>query len=79
MDKAETVLSIQHLSVEYSSEEGAVKAVRDVSFELERGKTIGLVGGDRRGKDNHRPGYHGASAGGRRAKVTSGEILFQWG
>ena len=75
MDKAETVLSIQHLSVEYSSEEGAVKAVRDVSFELERGKTIGLVGETGAGKTTIALAIMGLLPE-PPAKVTSGEILF---
>ena len=46
----DTILSIKDLSVEYSSEDGAVKAVRGVSFDLEKGKTIGLVGETGAGK-----------------------------
>ena len=44
------ILSIRNLSVNYSTEDGDVKAVRDVSFDLERGKTIGLVGETGAGK-----------------------------
>jgi len=46
----ENILSIRNLSVDYSSEDGDVKAVRDVSFDLKRGKTIGLVGETGAGK-----------------------------
>ena len=50
MEKKDTILSIRNLSVNYSTEDGDVKAVRDVSFDLERGKTIGLVGETGAGK-----------------------------
>ena len=50
MEKKDMILSIRNLSVNYSTEDGDVKAVRDVSFDLERGKTIGLVGETGAGK-----------------------------
>lgn len=75
MDKVETVLSINHLSVEYSSEEGAVKAVRDVSFQLKKGQTIGLVGETGAGKTTIALAIMGLLPE-PPAKVTSGEILY---
>ena len=50
MEKKDMILSIRNLSVNYGTEDGDVKAVRDVSFDLERGKTIGLVGETGAGK-----------------------------
>ena len=44
------LLSVQNLTVEYTSEGDVIHAVNDVSFELEKGKTIGLVGETGAGK-----------------------------
>jgi peptide/nickel transport system ATP-binding protein len=46
----ETFLSVKNLTVEYTSEGRVIHAVNDVSFELEKGKTIGLVGETGAGK-----------------------------
>ncbi len=50
MENKDSILSIRDLSVVYESEDGDVQAVRDVSFDLEKGKTIGLVGETGAGK-----------------------------
>ena len=39
-----TLLSIRNLSVEFHTEEGIVRAVNEVSFDIPRGKTVCLVG-----------------------------------
>ncbi|MBP1999867.1 oligopeptide/dipeptide ABC transporter ATP-binding protein [Paenibacillus shirakamiensis] len=39
-----TVLSIEHLSTHFSTEEGTVKAVDDISFQVRRGETVCIVG-----------------------------------
>lgn len=71
----DTILSIKDLSVEYSSEDGAVKAVRGVSFDLEKGKTIGLVGETGAGKTTIALAIMGLLPE-PPAKITSGEILY---
>ena len=38
------LLSIRNLSVEFHTEEGIVRAVDEVSFDIPRGKTVCLVG-----------------------------------
>ena len=43
-------LSVKNLVVEYTSEDEVIHAVNDVSFEIERGKTFGLVGETGAGK-----------------------------
>lgn len=40
----DTVLKVSDLSLRYSLRRGEVKAVRDVTFELARGQSLGLVG-----------------------------------
>jgi oligopeptide/dipeptide ABC transporter ATP-binding protein len=49
-DRADPFLSINNLVVEYTSEGDVIHAVNGVSFKLERGKTLGLVGETGAGK-----------------------------
>jgi len=46
----DTLLSIENLVVEYTAGDQVIHAVNGVSFELERGKTLGLVGETGAGK-----------------------------
>jgi peptide/nickel transport system ATP-binding protein len=39
-----SVLEVRDLTIEYQSQEGAVPAVRGVSFEIDRGEVLGLAG-----------------------------------
>ena len=48
--KAETVLEVKHLSVDYMMASGALHAVNDVSFSLARGEIFGLAGESGSGK-----------------------------
>jgi peptide/nickel transport system ATP-binding protein len=41
---ADTVLSVQNLTMHYTTRKGDVSAVDDVSFDLEKGQALGLVG-----------------------------------
>ena len=48
--RADTLLAINHLSVDYDSTRGTVHAVNDVSFTIERGQIFGLAGESGSGK-----------------------------
>ena len=50
MEKKDILLDIKDLSVEFRTDDGVVKAVNHMNIELEKGKTLGLVGETGAGK-----------------------------
>ena len=67
----DTVLTVEHLVVEFPGLRGTVHAVSDVSFELRRGETLGLVGESGCGKSTV------ARAIMQIPKPTSGRVVFE--
>lgn len=71
-----SLIKIENLSVEFQTDSGKVNAVKNISFEIPKGKTVGLVGESGSGKSvsslaimrliPNPPG-----------KVTSGRIMFE--
>src|SRR5207249_5313511 len=67
------VLSVRGLSIDYLTRPGAVHAVRDVSFELEKSETLAIIGESGSGKTTLAVGLIRLSPRGTR--VATGEIL----
>ncbi len=68
------ILEVKNLKVSFRTTGGTVKAVRDISFNLERGKTLAIVGESGSGKSVTSRSILGILAG--NAIVDGGEILY---
>lgn len=73
---ADALIQIKNLSVEFQTDEGSVQAVKNISFDIPRGKTVGLVGESGSGKSVSSLAIMGLIPN-PPGKVTSGEILFE--
>ena len=71
------VLSVRDLSIEYRTRRGPVQAVRDVTFDLEQGETLAVIGESGSGKTTLAVGLIRLSP--RSARVTKGEIRYDDG
>ncbi len=69
------VISVKDLAISYQTREGEVPAVRDVSFDIHRGETLGLVGESGCGKTT--VAYGLVNYLGRNGKIVKGDIVFQ--
>ena len=71
MDK---ILEVKNLKISFRTSGGNVKAVRDISFDLERGRTLAIVGESGSGKSVTSKAILGILAG--NSIVEGGEILY---
>ncbi len=69
------ILKVENLAISYETRKGDVQAVRDVSFEINRGEAHGIVGESGCGKSTIAFGI--VNFLGRNGKIVSGSILFQ--
>ena len=71
MDK---ILEVKNLKISFRTSSGTLKAGRDISFDLERGKTLAIVGESGSGKSVTSRAVLGILAG--NSIVDGGEILY---
>ena len=71
MDK---ILEVKNLKISFRTSGGTVKAVRDISFDLERGRTVAIVGESGSGKSVTSKAILGILAG--NSIIEGGEILY---
>ncbi len=74
MENKETILRVRDLRISFRTVSGKVQAVRDVSFNLEKGKTLAIVGESGSGKSVTTRAVMGILA--KNGIVESGEILY---
>ena len=71
---AEKNLQVKNLRISFRTNNGKVQAVRDISFDLERGRTLAIVGESGSGKSVTSRAIMGILAG--NAIIEGGEIIF---
>ncbi len=71
---AERILDVKNLKIDFHTYAGAVKAIRDVSFHLDKGETLAIVGESGSGKSVTTKSLMGLLAN--NAEVTGGSIMF---
>ena len=71
-----TVLDVKNLAIQYETDLETVYAVNGISFSLDAGETLGLVGETGAGKTTTALGILGLLPE-RTARVTNGEVRFQ--
>ena len=68
------ILEVNNLKISFRTQGGTVKAVRDISFDIEKGETLAIVGESGSGKSVTTKAILGILAG--NSIVEGGEILF---
>ncbi|MCP5096359.1 MAG: ABC transporter ATP-binding protein [Chloroflexi bacterium] len=69
------VIKVENLGLAYETRKGDIHAVRDVSFEIHRGETLGIVGESGCGKST--VAYGLVNYMGKNGKIVKGDIIFQ--
>ncbi len=70
----DNILEVKDLKVSFRTQTGTLKAVRDISFDLQRGKTLAIVGESGSGKSVTAKAIQGILAG--NTIIEGGEIFF---
>ena len=73
--KKETILEVKNLAISFQTFEGVVKAVRGVSFELNKGETLAIVGESGSGKSVSTKAINRLLPK-KNTRIEKGEILF---
>ncbi|MEO5899678.1 MAG: ABC transporter ATP-binding protein, partial [Ilumatobacteraceae bacterium] len=71
----ESILEVEHLNIKFFTRRGVVHAVRDVSFSIARGETLGLVGESGSGKSVTAQALLGLTE--LPGKITSGDVRWK--
>jgi peptide/nickel transport system ATP-binding protein len=69
------IISVQNLGIAYETRKGDIHAVRDVSFNIYRGETVGIVGESGCGKSTLAYGL--VNYLGRNGRISRGDVIFQ--
>ncbi len=72
---ADTILEVEHLTIKFFTRRGVVHAVRDVSFSVAKGETLGLVGESGSGKSVTAQALLGLTE--LPGKITSGDVRWK--
>ncbi|MFZ9697049.1 MAG: ABC transporter ATP-binding protein [Ilumatobacteraceae bacterium] len=75
MTSHETILDVRNLSVDFFTRRGTVRAVREVSFSVRKGETLGIVGESGSGKSVTAQAILGLTE--LPGRVTGGDILWK--